>query len=615
MLALSARPPPRRRCGDSLSPASFLLSTAAYALDPIRAELGAQLHAALSALKGAPFSLDAEALGRLVEQPPDATLGDYALPCFRFAKELGQKPADIAQKLADTLPRAGILRSAAVASAFLNLTLDGGRLAEIALAPIVAGTAFTRLGAAEKRRATRLMVEYSQPNTHKEFHVGHARNVCLGQSLVRLFRYCGYDVVGANYYGDEGTHIATVLWQIQRSGETAPATGRGEWLGKKYVEGKRALAALDGEALAQATAEISAIHRAIEAKQGEAYQLWRTTRQWSLDDFDAIYAWLNVSFDVLFYESEESAPAQAIVDEFLAKGVFILDQGAVGVDLKEQKLGFCILRKRDGNTLYATKDLALARRKFEQYKIDRSIYVVADEQAHHFKQVFKVLQLMGFAQAAACHHLSYGLVVLPEGKMSSRDGTAVTFGSLRAEISSHLAGILAKYEGDWSAAEIADTTHRLADGAIKYGMLSTDPDRKIVYNLADWVAFDGNSGPYLMYSYSRTRSILRKAEEAGAKPSAAAARELTQPTERELLRALFEFDNVVAVAAEGYRPSHLATHLFHMCKSFNRFYADVPVLKAERPELRDARLALIGAFAATLETGLGLLGIRPPERM
>src|SRR5262249_52411518 len=152
---------------------------------------------------------------------------DYALPCFRFAKELGQKPADIAQKLADALPRTGILQSAAVASAFLNLTLEAGRLAEIALAPFASGKAFTTLAASAQRRATRLMVEFSQPNTHKEFHVGHARNVCLGQALVRLFRYCGYDVVGANYYGDEGTHIATVLWQIQRSGATAPASGRG----------------------------------------------------------------------------------------------------------------------------------------------------------------------------------------------------------------------------------------------------------------------------------------------------------------------------------------------------------------------------------------------------
>jgi arginyl-tRNA synthetase len=283
--------------------------------------------------------------------------------------------------------------------------------------------------------------------------------------------------------------------------------------------------------------------------------------------------------------------------------------------LKPFKLGFCILRKSDGNTLYATKDLALARRKFDEFKIDRSIYVVGDEQNHHFRQVFKVLELMGFPQATQCHHLSYGMVVLPEGKMSSRAGTSVSFRQLVDEVQGAINKILAKYAGEWSAAEIETAGHLLAGGAIKFGMVSTDPQKEIVFNLDDWVSFEGASGPYLMYAYTRVRSILRKAAEQGARPDLAGASGLTAEAETELLRYLYDFDQVVAAAAETYKPSLLATHLYYTCKAFNRFYVDVPVLKAETERLRGARLALIDAFGRTLAAGLGLLGITPPERM
>jgi arginyl-tRNA synthetase len=317
----------------------------------------------------------------------------------------------------------------------------------------------------------------------------------------------------------------------------------------------------------------------------------------------------------LFYESQVSEESQQIVDEFLAKGVFTLDDGAVGVDLKPYKLGFSILRKRDGNTLYATKDLALARRKFEQYKIDRSIYVVADEQNHHFRQVFKVLELMGFEQAKRCFHLSYGMVVLPEGKMSSRDGNSVTFNALRQMMLDEMDLILKKYEGDWTPAEIADTAHKLVDGAIKYGMLSVDPRSVIVFVLEDWLSFEGNSGPYLMYGFTRTQSILRKARDQGAMPEPRHVESLTHPTEHELVRFIYDFNEVVAQACESCKPSVLAGHLYHMCRAFNRFYAEVSVLKAETEALRGARLALTAAFSATLRQGLTLLGINPPTRM
>jgi len=588
-----------------------------YALDPARRDLGQRIHAALVRLlpDGASLSLAAADISRLLEQPPESKLGDYALPCFRFAKELRLSPQATAQALAAGLQTGGWLGHVEVANAFLNLFTVKSELARAVLPAVLSGKSFELPRENAAHAATRIMVEYSQPNTHKEFHVGHVRNVCLGNALVRLFRYNGYQVTATNYYGDEGTHIATCLWYIIRFGKEPPAVGRGEWLGRMYAESKRQLAEANETTRTAMAAEISAIHHQIEAKRGDAYELWCETRQWSLDDFAAIYDWLDVHFDVLFYESELTEEAQELVDEYLKRGVFVEDQGAVGVDLKPFKLGFSILRKRDGNTLYATKDLVLARRKFEKYAIDRSIYVVADEQNHHFKQVFKVLELMGFKQANRSHHLSYGMVVLPDGKMSSRSGTAVAFSSLRELMLTHLGEFLKKYESEWTPTEIAETAHRLCDGAIKYGMIATDPAKEIVFNLEDWLSFDGNSGPYLMYSYARTRSILRKAEAQGFLPDAAALGELTHPTEHELLRFLYDFNDVVGAATEGYKPSLLATHLYHMSKAFNRFYADLSILKAESETLRAARLALTAAFARTLFEGLALLGIRPPERM
>ena len=588
-----------------------------YPLDPCRADLGERLHAALKALvpDSGNLELTPTAIGHLLEQPPERELGDYALPCFRFAKDTKRKPQEIAATIATMLPPGGWLARTVAVGAFLNIFIDHQTLAAKVLPEVASGEAFKQLKNLPAHRHEKVMIEFSQPNTHKEFHVGHGRNVCLGNSLVHLYRYCGYEVVSANYFGDDGTHIATVLSYLDRLKPIPPKSHKGEWLGQMYVAAKRELEDADAETKTKLLADISRIHRQIETKAGDIYQTWQKTRQWSLDDFAAIYDWLSVHFDVLFYESEVSEDAQTIVDQYLTKGVFKVDQGAVGVDLKPYKLGFCILRKSDGNTLYATKDLALAKRKFEDFSITRSIYVVADEQNHHFRQVFKVLELMGFPEAKQCFHLSYGMVVLPEGKMSSRDGTAVSFNSLRQMMLDHLNAILAKYSGEWTADEIAATAHQLCDGAIKYGMVSTDPVKEIVFNLEDWLSFEGNSGPYLMYSFTRTRSILRKAEEQGLAPSLLYVTELKAASEHELLRFILDFNRVVAIACENCKPSILAMHLFYMCKAFNRFYVDVPVLKAETRELASARLAVTSAFGETLKQGLLLLGITPPQRM
>ncbi|RPJ75143.1 MAG: arginine--tRNA ligase, partial [Alphaproteobacteria bacterium] len=324
---------------------------------------------------------------------------------------------------------------------------------------------------------------------------------------------------------------------------------------------------------------------------------------------------LDVHFDHFFYESEVSDASQEVVEEYIKKGLFVEDNGAIGFDMSDKKLGFFMARKSDGTTLYATKDLALAAVKFNQFQIDRSIYVVGSEQNFHFKQVFYALEKMGFPQASKCYHLSYGMVVRPDGKMSSRAGNSFTFLQLINLVIEEINVYLEKYKEEWDKPRMEETAHKLAVGAIKYGMLQADPNKEIVFDPKEWVSFEGNSGPYLMYSYARTQSILNKAAEQGISLSLAHLDLLTHESERELMRHLYDFNQTVLYACENYRPSTIANHLFFTCKAYNRFYSEVSVMKAENENLRGARLALLNAFGNTLKGGLHLLGITPPEKM
>lgn len=561
--------------------------------------------------------IDPRLFYQMLERPPEAQLGDYAFPCFRFAKSLQKKPPEIAQDLAKLLTEKGSdwLEKISTAGAFLNLVVNPGKLAAYLLPEINSDKYFNRLQRYWLKEPQKVMVEYSQPNTHKVFHVGHMRNVALGDSLGRIYEYCGFGTTFANYIGDEGAHIAKCLWYIQKNNLQAPEQDKGRWLGDNYVKATHLLEDASADEQEQYQQEISQVLREIESKSGKTYEYWRESREWSLADFEEIYQWTGARFDVCFYESEVSEDSQKIVDEYLDKGVFIEDDGAIGIDLKEEKLGFLILRKRDGNTTYATKDLALARLKFKDYQIDQSIYVVGSEQNLHFKQVFKTLEKMGFEQAKKCYHLSYGMVVLPEGKMSSRKGNVIPFHELKRRLGEEMAKHLAKYEGEWNEQELAEANHKLSVGAIRYGMICSDPVKEIVFDIKDWLSFEGNTGPYLMYSYARTCSLLRKAEERGFKADLQYVDVLTTAEERELLRYMNDFNSVVLQSKEMNKPSILAHHLFDMCKVYNRFFNQVPVLRADEDSQRAARLALLQSFTKVLNQGLALLGITPPERM
>ncbi len=595
-----------------------------YKYDPAKCSLAETLFGALKKNAGGelPSDLSVVDFFKALEQPPEKSLGDYALPCFRFAKAVKKNPNIVAEELKNGLLESNnpwVLK-VDLKGAFLNIFTNQTQVAKTLIPLLVNGEGFKTLQENSINNNTKTMIEFSQPNTHKEFHVGHGRNVCLGDSLCRIFSYNGFDVTPVNYIGDEGAHIAKCLWAVdQYKGEplTDKTENKAEWLGQRYVEANNALkdAEANPQEKARIQSEISTVLKSIEYKNGKYYDTWKTTRQYCLDDFNRIYKWLDVHFDHFFYESEVSEASHEIVNEYIAKGLFIEDNGAIGFDMSDKKLGFFLARKSDGTTLYATKDLALAKVKFNDFDIDRSIYVVGSEQIFHFKQVFYALEKMGFKQAPKCYHLSYGMVVRPEGKMSSRAGNSFTFLQLINLVIEEINTYLEKYNEEWTKEQKEDTAHKLAVGAIKYGMLHADPNKEIVFDPKEWVSFEGNSGPYLMYSYARTQSILTKAAELGIALSLDHLDLLTHESERELMRHLYDFNQTAIYACENYKPSTIANHLFFTCKAYNRFYAEVSVMKAESEELRGARLALLKAFGNTLKTGLYLLGITPPEKM
>ncbi|MCO4795440.1 MAG: arginine--tRNA ligase [Bacteriovoracaceae bacterium] len=584
--------------------------------DALKNEIATSLHGIIKSLAPDSSDFTLEFVRDLIEFPQDSSKGDYAFPCFRLAKVFRKKPLEIADSIKAELDNSDNKMVSEVVSVagFLNLFVNKKNLASEFFNSVEDESYFT-VGKRGPNAQKRVMVEYSQPNTHKEFHVGHGRNVCLGDSICRLYRYVGFNTIGANYIGDEGTHIAKCLFAVRRSSEDIPATGRAEWLGQRYVEANRILEEASEEEKTEYHKEISQILSDIESKEGETYNLWKETRSYCMDDFMDIYNWLDVHFDHFFYESEVSEAAQEAVAHYMKEGLLYEDQGAIGRDMSDAKLGFLMVRKSDGNTLYITKDIALAKQKFEQFKIDHNIYVVGNEQDFHFKQLFHFLNLAKFENADKCDHLSYGMVKRPDGKMSSRLGNSFTFFDLISIVQEKLDGYLEKYQGEWSEEQITDTKRLLAVGAIKYGMLSTDPKRDIVFEPENWTRFDGNSGPYLMYSYTRCQSILEKAKSMGISPSNDNLEFLETEVEGQLIFSMFKFNSIVSNSLEQMKPSNVCTYLYELCKTFSQFYVQVNVLKEENKDKVAARLALIETFAKVLKEGLNLIGITPPKKM
>jgi arginyl-tRNA synthetase len=542
-----------------------------------------------------------------------------------------QRAQEIAEQVKNQIGSVdGISRINAV-KGYLNLYFSTAAYASRVVDEVlVSGLDFGR-GA---KKNERVMVEYAQPNTHHSFHIGHARNTILGEALARLVEFAGFETIRASYPGDLGLGVITVMWiydKLYKGQEPDGIHERGQWLAKLYVEATSMLEKKDNE-----TPEQTAEREAYDAERREMYhkwdtgdayvrELWRVTREWSLEELRDVLHMLDVKIDVWFYESDLDESAKVIVDELIAKDIATDERpegGAVIVKIDE-KLGLTkekyrtnVILRRDGTTLYLTKDLALAKVKFEQYHVDRSVYVVDVGQSLHLQQAFAILRLWGFTQAEKCYHLGYGVVTLPEGRMSARRGRVVLFKDVADEAVKRVLAVESEKSGDVPASEREKIANQIGLGALVYSMLSVDNNKDIVFDINEALSFDGRTGPYIQNAYVRANSILKKANVRKLESSQAGMfdYELTKH-EIELIEQISRFPQTVEQAANEYRPLVMAAYAYDLANTFHSFYHAVNVMQTEDEKIKNARLQLVMAAKQTIENALRLLDIQAPNVM
>jgi arginyl-tRNA synthetase len=480
------------------------------------------------------------------------------------------------------------------------------------------------------------MVEYSSPNTNKPLHLGHLRNNFLGYSVAEILKANGYNVTKANLVNDRGIHIckSMVAYQHFGNGETPESSGlKGDHLaGKYYVifdkEYKKQIEALKAEGKSEEEAKKNApllleaqeMLRKWEANDEEVVTLWKQMNTWVYAGFAKTYEKMGVNFDKFYYESDTYLLGKDIVEEGLKKEVFFKkDNGSVWVDLTDEGLDEKLVLRGDGTSVYITQDMGTADLKYNDFKLDKSVYVVGNEQDYHFDVLFKIMRKLGRPYGDGLFHLSYGMVDLPSGKMKSREGTVVDADDLMREMvdtAAHHTKELGKIDGfnEDQAAELYET---LGMGALKYFLLKVDPKKRMLFNPQESIEFQGNTGPFIQYSHARIKSILRKADQIGVdyqNPDFSNISKIEE-SESSLIFMLGDFEKKIKIAGEEYSPSVIAQYLFDLAKEYNRFYADLPIFNENNASILAFRVALSSLTSATIKRGMSLLGIQVPERM
>ena len=460
-----------------------------------------------------------------------------------------------------------------------------------------------------------VMVEYSQPNTHKSFHVGHLRNVILGGSVCRILEFAGYDVIRANYLGDIGLHVVKWMWNYLKNHQgEEPGEDKTHWMNEIYAEADQLYQDPENEA------EVRVLYARWNARDPEVVALWKKTRQWSLEGFEQIYNQLGEDFDRIYFESEVEDPGVKLVEEMVKSGLAedLRPEEPVIINLDdhvgtEDEYRVLVLLRSDGSSLYATKDLPLAIKKFEEYNLDRSIYVIDVRQSLYLKQIFKTLEILGYEWANRLYHLAYELVNLPGNvTMASREGTVVLFDDLMEEATSRAREIVKQKNPELSEAVKDAIAESVALGALKYSMLSRDNTKVVTFDWDAALDFNGQAAPYIQYAHVRAGSILRKA--GVTLPKVVAFPNGLVKAEVDLIEVLTRLPQDVVKAAEDYRPLTIANLAFDLAKAFNDFYNTCQVLNVE-PEVRDYRLRLVAASKQVIATSLDLLGINSPSVM
>ena len=578
------------------------------------------------------YGLDTDASAIVQQATRKEFEGNLTVVVFPWVKAARKSPESVGQEigqwLVDNEPAVDRFN---VVKGFLNLVIVPTFWNSV-LEHIVSTDNF---GITEATASSPLvMVEYSSPNTNKPLHLGHVRNNLLGYSLAEILKACGNRVVKTNIVNDRGIHIckSMLAWQKWGEGVTPEKAGKkGDHLigdfyvlfDKHYKAEIKGIAAREGISEEEAAgksplmAEAREMLRRWEAKDPEVRGLWEMMNRWVYAGFDDTYRRMGVDFDKIYYESDTYLEGKEKVLEGLEKGImFRKDDGSVWADLSDAGLDQKLLLRADGTSVYMTQDIGTAKLRFQDYPIDKMIYVVGNEQNYHFQVLSLLLDRLGFKWGKDLVHFSYGMVELPEGKMKSREGTVVDADDLMEEMvkgAREVSMDLGKLDG-LTPAEIDEISETVGLGALKYFLLKVDPRKNMLFNPKESIDFNGNTGPFIQYTYARIRSVLRKAAEQGMVVTDYSA---VEPNDKEiaLIQTLADFPATVQEAGRDYSPAVIANYVYELVKQYNQFYHDYSILREENAAVRSLRLALCDATSRVVRTGMGLLGIKVPERM
>ncbi|MBE5816960.1 MAG: arginine--tRNA ligase [Clostridiales bacterium] len=557
------------------------------------------------------LNVDAEEITSLLTCPPDDSMGDVAMPCFKFAKLLRKSPVVIAQELADAinaqaqrLNDGGFARAEAL-NGYLNFYLDRNLFVEKVVREVLAEESY---GSSTEGSGKTIVMDYSAPNIAKPFHIGHLPSTVIGNAMYRVFSYLGYNCVGVNHLGDWGTQFGTLIVAYKR------------WGSKEEVEkgGVRELVRLYVKFHAEEENEPSlrdearAAFARIEAGSEEELNLWRWFHEISLAEFNRVYEKLGVKFDYFTGESFYNDKMDAVVEELRSKNLLTLSEGAYIVDLENEKMPPCIILKSDGSTLYATRDITAAIYRKKTFDFHKCIYFTASAQNLHFKQWFKVVEKMGYDWAKDLVHAPFGMISLEGGvSMSTRKGVTVWLDDVLEQAEAKTLDIINEKNPALEDKELV--ARQMGVGAVIFGMLDTARIKDVAFSWDEALNFDGETGPYAQYTYARCKSILRRAGDIDF--NSITDVNYTTDSEYRLARLLYEFPAKVVLCARDYEPCVVARHLIDVAQAFNRFYNECPILSAKDEKTKNSRLLLADATSRVLKQCLWLLGLAAPERV
>lgn len=542
----------------------------------------------------------AEEIAGALALPPNPEMGDFALPCFKFAKILRKSPAAIAEGLAATVQPDELISEVTAVNGYLNFKIDRGGLAETTLAE-VEKSGF-KYGSSDIGNGKTVCIDYSSVNIAKPFHIGHLSTTVLGGALYKIYNFLGYKVVGINHLGDYGTQFGKLICAYKHWGDKEEVEKGGiHAVNDLYVR-------FNNEATEEMEAEAREYFRLIESGDKEANEIFEWFKSLTLSYVDKIYKRLGVKFDSYNGERFYSDKMQPVIDELQAKGLLKESEGAKIVDLDEYGMPPCLILRSDGASLYATRDLAAAYYRKKTYDFYKCLYVVAYQQNLHFKQIFKVLELLGNEWAKDMVHVAYGMVSLEDGAMSTRKGKVVWLEDVIEKCVEKAYGVINdKNPALENKKEVAE---KVGVGSVIFGALYNNKIKDIVFSYDRVLSFEGETGVYCQYTCARANSVLQKAGGTDEKPDYS---HIT-PVEHEVVKAVASFPDAVKEAAEKYEPSIIARYAVDLSQIFNKFYLECKILTAEEG-VKGFRIALTKAVKQTLTNALGLLGIGVPEKM